>query len=71
MTDPDDEGMVVARIRIQRRMMPDGSDVVIAEFDDGHDDGETPASVELLGMLEMTKDSVLHGGIYDSDDEDD
>ena len=62
-------GMVVARIRIERRMMPDGGDVVIAEFDSGHEDGDTPASVELLGMLEMTKDSVLHGGIYDDEDE--
>jgi hypothetical protein len=65
----DDGGMVVARIRIERRMMPDGGDLVLAEFDDGHEDGETPAAVELLGMLEMTKDSVLHGGIYDDEDD--
>jgi hypothetical protein len=64
-----DEGMVVARIHIERRMMPDGGDQVIAQFDDGHEDGETPASVELLGMLSMTIDSVLHGGIYEDDDE--
>jgi hypothetical protein len=32
--------------------MPDGGDLVLAEFDDGHEDGETPAAVELLGMLE-------------------
>ena len=62
--------LLLARIRIERRMMPDGADLVIAEFDDGHDEGETPAAVELLGMLEMTKDSVLHGGIYDEDDDD-
>lgn len=61
--------MAVARIRIERRMMPDGADLVIAEFDDGHDDGEVPAAVELLGMLEMTKDSVLHGDIYDDDED--
>ena len=65
----EDGGMVVARIRIERRMMPDGGDLVMAEFDDGHDEGETPAAVELLGMLEMTKDSVLHGGIYDDEDD--
>jgi hypothetical protein len=66
----DETGMVVARIRIERRMMPDGGDLVIAEFDDGHDDGETPAAVELLGMLAMTTDTVMHGDIYDADDED-
>jgi hypothetical protein len=71
VADDEDEGMIVARIRIQRRMMPDGADVVIAEFDDGHDDGDIPAAVELLGMLEMSKDSVLHGGIYDDDGDDD
>lgn len=65
----DDEGMCVARIRIQRRMLPDGGDVVIAEFDDGHDDGDLPAAVELLGMLNMTVDTVLHGGIYGDDDD--
>ena len=69
MTD-DEEGMVVARIRIERRMMPDGGDLVIAEFDNGHEEGETPAAVELLGMLEMTKDTVLHGGIYGEDEDD-
>jgi hypothetical protein len=62
--------MVVARIRITRRMMSDGGDLVIAEFDDGRDDGETPAAVELLGMLEMTKDTVLHAGIYGDEDGD-
>ncbi len=67
----DEGGMVVARISIERRMMPDGSDLVMAQFDDGHDDGGTPAAVELLGMLEMTKDTVLHAGIYGDEDDDD
>jgi len=66
----EDDGMVVARISIQRRMMPDGGDLVIAEFDDGHEDGEIPAAVELLGMLEMTKNSLLHGGLYNDEDDD-
>ena len=65
----DDGGQVVARIQIERKLMADGSDRVDAQFDDGRDDGETPASVELLGMLAMTTDSVLHGGIYDDEDE--
>ena len=71
MTDETETeaGMVVARIRIERRMMPNGGDVVLAEFDDGRENGETPAAVELLGMLAMTTDSVLHGGIYDDEDE--
>lgn len=68
--EAEDAGMVVARIRIERRMMPDGGDIVIAEFDDGHDDGDCPAAVELLGMLAMTQDSVARGGHLDGDDDD-
>lgn len=64
----NEEGMPVARIRIERRVMPDGQDVVAAEFDDGHDNGEVPAAVELLGMLEMTKDTVLKGTLWDEDE---
>lgn len=69
MSEDEQTGMAVARIRIERRMMPDGGDAVIAEFDDGHDDGDMPAAVELLGMLEMTKDTVLNGGLYGNEDE--
>ncbi len=66
----DDGGQVVARIQIERKLMADGSDRVDAQFDDGSDDGDTPGAVELLGMLRMTEDSVLHGGIYDDEDDD-
>lgn len=64
----DDGGQVVARIQIERKLMIDGTDRVDAQFDDGSDDGSTPGAVELLGMLQMTIDSVLHGGIYDEDE---
>ena len=70
MIEPDSGGRVVARVVIERVMMPDGTDQVHALFSDGDDqNGATPAATELLGMLEMTKDAVLHGGIYDDEDE--
>jgi hypothetical protein len=65
----EDGGQVVARIQIERKIMADGSDRVDAQFDDGSDDGDTPGAVELLGMLTMTANTVLTGGIYDEDDE--
>lgn len=65
----DDGGQVVARIQIERKIMPDGSDRVDSQFDDGHDDGAPPGAVELLGMLTMTVDTVLHGDIYDDEDD--
>jgi hypothetical protein len=69
----DDGGLVVARIVIERKMMPDGKDRVDAQFTDGTDDesADLPAAVEFLGMLAMTMDTVLHGGIYDDDEDDD
>jgi len=63
-------GRVVAQIQIRRWMLPDGSDTVESTFDDGSEDGETPAAVELLGMLTMTADTVMHGDIYDTGDDD-
>ena len=70
MIDPESGGRVVARIVIERVMLVDGNDQVHALFSDGDDEnGETPAATELLGMLEMTKDTVLHGGIYDEDED--
>lgn len=69
LASEDDGSRAVARIRIERRMTPDGGDAVIAEFDDGSDDGDMPAAVELLGMLNMTIDTVLHGGLYGDEGE--
>lgn len=66
----DDGGQVVARIVIEEKVLPDGTLRVDALFSDGDDaDGGTPPAVTLLGMLELTKDAVLHGGIYGEDDE--
>lgn len=61
----EEQGIAVARIRIERRMMPGGGDMVKFEVDDGHEDGDIPAAVELLGLLAIAQDSVLHGGLYD------
>jgi hypothetical protein len=65
----DDGGQVVARIQIERKLMIDGSDRIDAQFDEGSEESGTPAAVELLGMLTMAIDTVLHGGIYDEDGE--
>jgi hypothetical protein len=67
----DDGGQVLARIIIEQKITVDGDHRVDAMFSDGDDEnGQTPAAVTLLGMLEMTKDTVLHGGIYDDEDDD-
>lgn len=66
----NDGGQVLARIVIEQKLTPDGDYRVDALFSDGDDEnGQTPAAVTLLGMLEMTKDTVLHGGIYDGEDD--
>lgn len=66
----NDGGQVVARIQIERKLMADGSDRIDAQFDDGSDDGGTPGAVELLGLLNMAIDTVLHGDIYGEEDDD-
>ncbi len=68
-----EQGVTVARIQIERLMMPDGDDIVSAQFDDGDDEGDMPALVELLGMLELAKDTAIRlamGGDCDHDRDD-
>lgn len=52
----DDEGVLLARIVIERRLTHDG-DEINASFEDG--EGETPPLVEILGMLAMTNDTAI------------
>jgi hypothetical protein len=64
-----DDAVTVARICIERLMLSDGADVVTAQFDDGHDGGQTPRTVELLGMLGLAKEIVLAEAMCDHDEE--
>lgn len=68
-----DQGVTVARIQIHRLITSHGDDVITAQFDDGHDEGDVPALVELLGMLELAKDTAIRAamGECDHDDEED
>jgi hypothetical protein len=66
----DEKGQVLARIIIEQVLTERGEYRVDALFSDGDDEnGETPPAVTLLGMLELTKDTVLHGGIYGEGEE--
>lgn len=65
----DEDGFLLARIVIERRLIDD-TDQIFAEFTDG--DGETPPLVEILGMLTMTVDTAIKataGEIPDTGDE--
>lgn len=64
----DGQGLLLTRIVIERRLMDDGSDQVLASFEDS--DGEMPGLVEVLGMLAMTNDTAIRAAMGEDDDED-
>lgn len=75
MTEPDTASLLLTRIVIERRLGDDG-DSVTAEFADNN--GDQPGLVEILGMLELTKDTAIRAAMgeagcdcEDCDDEDD
>lgn len=53
----DGDGVLVTRIVIERRMDGNGHLAVHAHFAEA--DGAVPGIVELVGMLEITKDIAL------------
>ena len=63
------DGLLVARIVIERRLHEDGRDIVWSEAHDG-DDGRL-ALVETLGLLAMAQDTAIRTAMEDSDDQDD
>jgi hypothetical protein len=68
----NDDDLLLTRITIERRLMADGSDQVLANFEDR--DGDMPPLVEVLGMLAITNDTALRvamGEAPDDDSEDD
>jgi len=72
MTEPDTASLLLTRITIERHLGDDG-DSVTAEFVDGQ--GDMPGLVEILGMLELAKDTAIRVAMgetgCDCDDEDD
>jgi len=72
MSEHDTEGVWLSRVTIERRLGDDGSDQVVAEFQDR--DGNMPPLVEVLGMLALTTDTAIRqamGEVPEDDDEDD
>ena len=57
----DDDGLLLTRITIERRLTAEGGDEVNASFEDS--DGEMPPLVEVLGMLAMTTDTALRAAM--------
>jgi hypothetical protein len=63
------ESLLVTRIVIERRIGADGEDDVMAAFEDS--DGNMPGLVEILGMLELTKDTAVRAAMGDMPEEHD
>jgi hypothetical protein len=61
----DDEGMLLTRIVIERRLSADGGDEIGVEFEDSN--GDMPGLVEILGMLTMTQDTAIRMAMADDD----
>jgi hypothetical protein len=61
----DDEGMLLTRIVIERRLSADGGDEIGVEFEDSN--GDMPGLVEILGMLAMTQDTAIRMAMADDD----
>lgn len=68
MTEPATQSLLITRIVIERHIDADGSDSVTAEFEDSN--GDMPSLVEVLGMLELTKDSAIRASMHDCDEDD-
>jgi hypothetical protein len=70
-TEPDDEGIWVVRIAIERRLHDDGTDNTWTQFEDR--DGNMPPLVEILGLLRLAEDTAIRqamGEIPDDEDDD-
>ncbi len=59
--DLDDAGMLIGRIDIELRMLPNGE---MIHFVESVDAGEQPLPlVQALGLLELAKDTVIRGAM--------
>lgn len=61
----DDEGLLIARIVIERRLYTDGRDLVWSEAFDT--DGNGLALIQTLGMLEMAKDTAIRDAMGETE----
>ena len=68
MTEPTTHSLLLTRITIERHIGADGADEVTAEFEDSN--GDMPTLVEILGMLELTKDTAIRVGMHDCGEDD-
>lgn len=66
MTKPK-PNLALVTITIHRVFTEDGGDQVWAEFADR--DGEMPPLVEILGMLELTKDTAIRACMEDNEED--
>ena len=67
MTD-NDEGLLLTRIVIERRLVGD-EDLVVTDFADR--DGDAPPLFETLGLLELAKDTVVRAAMDEISPDDD
>lgn len=70
MSDPDDGGVLIGRIVIERRLYPSGRDLVTAVADRG--DGDTSLGLEAvtaLGMLRLAESLVVDDTSEDDPDD--
>lgn len=71
MPEIEADRILLTRIVLERHMSADGRDHVTAEFRDG--EGDTPRLVEILGLLDLSKDTAiracLDGDTGDDDDD--
>jgi len=70
MSEADTASLLLTRIVIERHLGDDG-DSITASFEDSQ--GDMPGLVEILGMLELTKDTAVQAamGLMDDDDDED
>lgn len=65
MTTPDTAGLLVTRIVVERHLNADGKPVFSADFIDAG--GGFPDLIELLGMLDLARDTAIRFAMLDSD----
>lgn len=63
------EGLLVARIVIERRLLDDGTDAVYSEATNGGEDRLDLLTT--LGLLRMTEDTAIRESMGDTPDDDD
>ena len=63
------QDMVVTTIKVWRTLTPDGDDYITVSAEDSQ--GELPTLVEMLGMLDMARDTAYHLARGEEDEDED